>query len=136
VWRILNKYAQEAGLEDVSPHVLRHTFATLLLREGKVDPSTALGAGLVTVADLLGHENINTTARYTLSTEADRRAAVEKLAQTEHQISLLFAGCRVQLNKCVRAVSTDTPYPGLLVYATRPRGNQSIAHFQAARLLT
>ncbi len=73
VWRTLDKYARQAGLEDVSPHTLRHTFATLLLREGKVD--------LVTVADLLGHENINTTARYTRSTEADRRAAVEKLSE-------------------------------------------------------
>lgn len=69
----MDKYAKEAGLEDVLPHVLRHTFATLLLREGKVD--------LVTGADLLGHESINTTARYTRSTEADRRAAVEKLSQ-------------------------------------------------------
>jgi site-specific recombinase XerD len=73
VWRILNKYAEQAEVGAISPHTLRHTFATLLLREGKVD--------LVTVADLLGHENINTTAQYTRSTEADRRAAVEKLAQ-------------------------------------------------------
>ncbi len=73
VWRILNKYAKQAELGTISPHTLRHTFATLLLREGDTD--------LVTVADLLGHENINTTARYTRSTEADRRAAVEKLAQ-------------------------------------------------------
>ncbi|MBN1890430.1 MAG: tyrosine-type recombinase/integrase [Thermoflexales bacterium] len=72
VWRIVNKYGRHAGIKGVSPHVLRHTFATLLLREGDVD--------LVTVSDLLGHENINTTARYTRSTEADRQAAVEKLA--------------------------------------------------------
>ncbi len=74
VWRIVAKYARQAGVEDVSPHVLRHTFATLLLREHDTD--------LVTVADLLGHENVNTTARYTRSTEADRQAAVEKLGQT------------------------------------------------------
>lgn len=74
VWRILAKYARQANLENVSPHVLRHSFATLLLRDGDAD--------LVTVADLLGHENINTTARYTRSTETDRRAAVEKLAQS------------------------------------------------------
>jgi len=71
VWRIVVKYARQAGIEEVSPHVLRHTFATLLLREHDTD--------LVTVADLLGHENVNTTARYTRSTEADRQAAVEAL---------------------------------------------------------
>ena len=69
VWRMLDKYARQARLTEVSPHVLRHTFATLLLRESKVD--------LVTVADLLGHENVSTTMRYTRSTDADRRAAVE-----------------------------------------------------------
>ncbi|MBN1887426.1 MAG: tyrosine-type recombinase/integrase [Thermoflexales bacterium] len=80
VWRTLNKYAKQADVDDISPHTLRHTFATLLLREE--------GADLVTVSDLLGHpqdggshENVNTTARYTRSTEADRRAAVERLAQ-------------------------------------------------------
>ncbi len=73
VWHIVTKYANQAGIEDASPHVLRHTFATLLLREHKTD--------LVTVADLLGHENVNTTARYARSTEADRQAAVEKLSQ-------------------------------------------------------
>ena len=69
VWRLLDKYARQAQLTAVSPHVLRHTFASLLLRERKVD--------LVTVADLLGHENVSTTMRYTRSTDADRRAAVE-----------------------------------------------------------
>jgi hypothetical protein len=34
---------------------------------------------LVAVADLLGHENVETTARYARSTMADRRAAVEGL---------------------------------------------------------
>jgi len=55
VWRMLQKYARQAGLEDVSPHVLRHTFATRLLREK--------GADLVLVADLMGHSSIQTTAR-------------------------------------------------------------------------
>ncbi len=73
VWRTLNKYARQADVGDISPHTLRHTFATLLLREE--------GTDLVMVSDLLGHENIHTTARYTRSTEADRRAAVERLVQ-------------------------------------------------------
>ncbi len=71
VWRIVAEYARKAGLEDVHPHVLRHTFATRLLREA--------GADLVTVAELLGHESLNTTARYTRPSEKDLRAVVERL---------------------------------------------------------
>ena len=70
VWRMLSKYVRQAGLEHVSPHVLRHSFASLLLRERQVD--------LVTVADLLGHQSVNTTMRYTRSTEANRQAAMEQ----------------------------------------------------------
>lgn len=70
IWRIVVKYARQAGVE-ASPHVLRHTFATLLLREAGVD--------LVTVSDLLGHTDPKTTARYLRSGEADRIQAVEKL---------------------------------------------------------
>ena len=70
VWRMLNKYARQAGLEQVSPHVLRHSCASLLLREQQID--------LVTVADLLGHQSVNTTMRCTRSTEANRQAAVEQ----------------------------------------------------------
>ena len=70
VWRMLSKYARQAGLEHVSPHVLRHSFASLLLREQQVD--------LVTVADLLGHQSVNTTMRYTRSTDANRQTAVEQ----------------------------------------------------------
>lgn len=73
VWRIVEKYAQRAGIEGVSPHVLRHTFATRLLRGREpVDP--------VVVADLLGHESLDTTMLYTKSNEVDRRRAVELLS--------------------------------------------------------
>ena len=73
VWRMLSKYARQAGLDHVSPHVLRHSFASLLLREQQID--------LVTVADLLGHQSVNTTMRYTRSTEANRQMAVEQFDQ-------------------------------------------------------
>ena len=59
-----------AGVE-VTPHVLRHTFATRLLREACAD--------LVTVASLIGHASIATTQIYTQPGEADRIKAAEKL---------------------------------------------------------
>lgn len=63
--------ARAAGLEDVvTPHVLRHTFATDLLRGG---------ADLVTVAELMGHASLDSTRIYTLPTEDDLDAAVARL---------------------------------------------------------
>jgi integrase/recombinase XerD len=57
LWLIVKHYVREVGIvEDVTPHTLRHTFATRLV-EGKAD--------LEYVQELLGHANISTTQVYT-----------------------------------------------------------------------
>ena len=59
-WTILKKAAERAGIEtEVSPHTLRHSFATHLL-EG--------GADVRVVQELLGHASVTTTQVYTLVT--------------------------------------------------------------------
>jgi integrase/recombinase XerD len=57
LWLIIKRYAKELGLADrVTPHILRHSFATHMLNGG---------AGLREVQRLLGHANISTTQVYT-----------------------------------------------------------------------
>lgn len=59
--------------KKATPHTFRHTFATLELQAG---------TDLATLAEMLGHSDINTTARYLHWIDTRRREAVRKLAFT------------------------------------------------------
>ena len=69
LWQILKEYAKSVGLEGITPHTLRHSFATHMLSGG---------ADLRSVQELLGHANISTTQVYTHLTTDHIRQTYEK----------------------------------------------------------
>ena len=72
VWYLVKKYLKQAQIEKdkLSPHTLRHTFATLLLKQGE---------NVLTIKELLSHRNLRTTERYLHITGEDLKTAVGKI---------------------------------------------------------
>ena len=70
VRRKLDKYLTEAGLDpNISPHTLRHSFATHMLQRG---------ADLRSVQEMLGHQSLSTTQIYTHLTDENVRTQYDK----------------------------------------------------------
>jgi integrase/recombinase XerD len=69
IYSLVKEYAEKCGLEDVSPHTLRHSFATHLVQNS---------ADIRSVQLMLGHADISTTQIYTHITDAHLRKSYEK----------------------------------------------------------
>lgn len=69
-YNTVKRVGVDAGVAGLSPHPLRHTYATLLMETG---------ANLRVVQEALGHASVATTQIYTRVRSADMRSAVDRI---------------------------------------------------------
>lgn len=75
IFLFIKEYAEKVGLSDVSPHTIRHSFATHLVQNS---------ADIRSVQQMLGHADISTTQIYTHITDAHLRRTYEKFHPRAH----------------------------------------------------
>lgn len=76
IFKFIKEYAEQVGLQKVSPHTLRHSFATHLIQNS---------ADIRSVQQMLGHADISTTQIYTHITDTHLRKTYEKFHPRAHQ---------------------------------------------------
>jgi integrase/recombinase XerD len=79
IYSLIKTHAAAAGLEDVSPHTLRHSFATHLVQNR---------ADIRSVQQMLGHADISTTQIYTHMTDAHLRDSYNRFHPRARAVDL------------------------------------------------